>query len=847
MAHLWYEAQYTDDAVVLEKAFRLTRVRCAGNMVVLENEVDFAPGAVQAGTLFTIEQHWGCHDSNGQVATVHRQVQRVVQQTGNLIECETTEIPWTHLFQQLHVKLNTYRMHNNVSMTDDEADRQRRDGVYNFKKSLSPFGWNYNTKTRAAAKELSLYKGDNTAVSCSNCYAYISANLDFELKYRLSIRGPKSVDILRVVVSGKLWMNFELQFKASGRFKASTGTKTLAQVKVPNIVIWIGVLPFYITPVLSLYASADFTFGGQATVTYGFDKSWDAKLGVTYEKGRFNTIQSYGSTAVNRHPLIMATRSEVHATLNIIPELKLTLNKLLDVFLQVLPQVGADVVVKTSNTKYVYNVDAYWGLKLGVKTGPVSILGFKLLDGHSFAPTTIVAKSIFFSRQSTNGHIGRRSRKDNDTSGAVSAPDLVPEGECDIVCPANSRCYYTNAFFDQECMCIDGYYAEHKPQLPDVCLPDDGLTACDNLICAGNETCVYGVCTMNLCSIHNIVCTDAGATCLQGGCVCRPGYHLSYITSDLDILDFDNHRNGHPAAKCEPDDECALTVCGENAFCLDGQCFCAIGYAKTAHGSGCAQHSTPCSSNATCHANSTCLPSADFDGELQCLCDTGLVRLFHSNGQYECLPRDNVCAHANCSMGDEICSIDIGRCVAIDPCLVDNGGCFAGSDCVSTGLAGRHSCVCRFGYHRTGPTTCVHDNPCMERGGNGGCDMHASCQVVASADNEMMANCTCKNGYIGDGDFCEHISPCIEDNGGCAATAICWPLALNSSESSCQCRPGYEGDGYECSMVHPCSVYATCDLAHGTCSELNSTSRICGCIEGYTLATNGVLCEPLPT
>uniref|UniRef100_A0A8C0VXC4 Stabilin 1 n=1 Tax=Cyanistes caeruleus TaxID=156563 RepID=A0A8C0VXC4_CYACU len=179
--------------------------------------------------------------------------------------------------------------------------------------------------------------------------------------------------------------------------------------------------------------------------------------------------------------------------------------------------------------------------------------------------------------------------------------------------------------------------------------------------------------------------------------------------------------------------------------------------------------------------------------------------------------------------------------------------CQSECDCVhgecSSGVAGNGSCTCYGGY--TGPrcdqelplckgVTCEANSECVVRDGTAMCDckpgyrkldpcspspcsFFAECKVLGPRAYE----CTCKEGFQGDGKICQPIDPCVDNNGGCPENStICirrrlgevraitrsetWPGEkfftgtdehvgqICSSHLSCVCKEGEIGDGRSC-------------------------------------------------
>ncbi|XP_070575545.1 multiple epidermal growth factor-like domains protein 6 [Ptychodera flava] len=181
-----------------------------------------------------------------------------------------------------------------------------------------------------------------------------------------------------------------------------------------------------------------------------------------------------------------------------------------------------------------------------------------------------------------------------------------------------------------------------------------------------------------------------------------------------------------------------------------------------------------------------------------------------------------------------------GKCVDINECATDNGGC--GQTCVN--LYGTYRCSCDYGYELESKGQCTEIDECEFD--NGGCDQY--CVNTPGA-----YYCDCDTGYTLslDGHFCDPIDvlPTVPggdvgrliqvetDKAACLAEAnlLCDHICLNTSTGyRCACNPGYrlESDGQSCRDINEC------DLNKGGC-EHNCTnlpgSYSCSCTAGFVL------------
>src|SRR5687768_684444 len=106
------------------------------------------------------------------------------------------------------------------------------------------------------------------------------------------------------------------------------------------------------------------------------------------------------------------------------------------------------------------------------------------------------------------------------------------------------------------------------------------------------------------------------------------------------------------------------------------------------------------------------------------------------------------------------------------------------------------------------------------------CDPNAFCSE--NPTHPSVPDCTCNDGYAGNGFTCTDIDECADGN-ACGLNAIC---ANTPGSFNCSCAPGYQGnppttpctDTNECA-ANPCDPNATCTNTLG--------SFTCTCPTGY--------------
>ncbi|CAI5446030.1 unnamed protein product [Caenorhabditis angaria] len=337
---------------------------------------------------------------------------------------------------------------------------------------------------------------------------------------------------------------------------------------------------------------------------------------------------------------------------------------------------------------------------------------------------------------------------------------------------------------------------------------------------------------------ENIKCTSSDqcgndALCERrtGVCRCEPGFEG--IPPKTSCIDVDECATGHH--KCHESSRCQNYIGGY-------ACFCPTGYRKSENGecidiNECVEHNSTC-----CGTNAKCVNKP---GTYSCECESGYI-----GDGYKCVPNEKrICEkveadRANCA-NNRACMIDRNGIIDCSECIsgyeLINGECVdinecsknpCASDANCSNLNGTFQCSCKQGYRGDG-FMCSDINECQDNSHS--CHPHADCTNLPGS-----FECKCQGGFEGDGitkcmNTLEKSCEDVEKFCGHSKHVSCLSVRIfNGSLSSiCECEPGFRLVGGECVDIDECDENRhNCDPASSICVNTEGSFK-CDCAEGY--------------
>ena len=410
-------------------------------------------------------------------------------------------------------------------------------------------------------------------------------------------------------------------------------------------------------------------------------------------------------------------------------------------------------------------------------------------------------------------------------------------------CHDNGFC--TNSLGGYNCTCNDGYEGDgYNCTNIDECMEEidecseyadctdtDGSYNCtcwlgyegDGFNCTEIDECTMQIMEMRamappeLVGQYQLCHDDAICTNTDGGynCTCEYGFFGSgFNCSDSDecaempiVTDMDGYSDDlYDSNECDENAMCSNTYGGYNCTCMDG--YRGDGFNCT-NIDECAEELDECSEFADC---------TDTDGGYNCTCWLG----YSGDG-------------FNCTEVDE-CTATIEALRAAAPDHLVGGIHYCHDDAFCTNTDGGYNCTCNEGFRGDG-FNCTEIDECAE--GLDNCDENAWCNNTIGA-----FECYCDFGWFGDGFECADSDECAENDSAMTVANVTDPL-YDSNEChadgfctnslggyNCTCNDGYEGDGYNCTNIDECAEEIDECSEYADCTDTDGSYN-CTCWLGY--------------
>ena len=218
-----------------------------------------------------------------------------------------------------------------------------------------------------------------------------------------------------------------------------------------------------------------------------------------------------------------------------------------------------------------------------------------------------------------------------------------------------------------------------------------------------------------------------------------------------------------------------------------------------------------------------CTDVNECDGGNKCDVAHGVCN--NTDGSFHCSCEAGYTPDLNSADGDFAC-IDIKECEVSNPCDAEHGECHEVE-------GGPPTCSCNDGWRKVANNQCEQINECDTENPTHACNTHAVCDDVDGS-----YTCTCPAGFTThnegrdvDGAMgCVNIDECeaevVRTTGHtCDENATC---VDNTGSYDCSCNDGWSGDGHTCANVNECENNThSCD-PNASCTD-NDGSYECTC------------------
>ncbi|GMT32556.1 hypothetical protein PFISCL1PPCAC_23853, partial [Pristionchus fissidentatus] len=452
-------------------------------------------------------------------------------------------------------------------------------------------------------------------------------------------------------------------------------------------------------------------------------------------------------------------------------------------------------------------------------------------------------------------------------------PQCTREQSCDG--DPNAYCASVNGLF--YCQCKSGFEGEATPtsrcQAIDFCARALANSPNKNgSVCRMNEKCINTPSRFSCECMEGYEAKAKGEACLDRDecstgfaecpvtyrcqntpgsyqCVCPIGYRMNSTDRRCDDID----ECTEASHKCDAPSQRCINLAGSH------RCEC-NSPAYIGSGSNCVDNNECEAKQYSCPEYAQC---RNLIGSYECSCDKGFRSVSGDGGRLKSCEDIDECADAEKKVcpGAAKCINKLGtyECQCLSPqiqhgpqCLLRiascPNSCHRDAHCLKSEKPGGHvyNCTCNNGYSGDGVSKCEPINECAD--GSAQCHPKADC-----IDLTPLYTCKCREPYEGDGkNECKKKDVCKVMN-GCPAGCECIPLdaPVAGKWVSCNCNKGKDKPAFsfnattrECDDIDECSLGMPCPLLpKGIRCENTQGSFKCICPDGFEISSDGKKCD----
>ncbi|KAL6765513.1 hypothetical protein V8C86DRAFT_498447 [Haematococcus lacustris] len=226
--------------------------------------------------------------------------------------------------------------------------RQGNPVVLDGSKELDLLAMNWDTWSHSVQSPvLTLMNSGGLQAMCNNCYAHMTAGIQFNMV----IRGVSSypfvyVDSMLLKVYGSLAMNMDVAVSSTGRASASSRPLSLVPDRqIATITFPVAFIPVQISFAVGLQAKLTVRTAVAGSLSLGYDYTRSVTMGVEYRSqwGEMRRVPSQTFDAYNTHPLRLSMTAETDVEVSLLPTLTASLWSVTDFVIQPSANLGVQL------------------------------------------------------------------------------------------------------------------------------------------------------------------------------------------------------------------------------------------------------------------------------------------------------------------------------------------------------------------------------------------------------------------------------------------------------------------------------------------------------------------------